>query len=174
MIKKIFSIAILTLFTLHGYAQTNKEYISVNKVKLNGKISFPNKWSAISSMLGGITRTDKKAVECGSHFEYGSKPSYYVYSKGIGLEKCGNDVFLCEIDFVKSPTAFLAYPGGKMDATTTLTQLKKLFPLAAKEALNAGHADELWIQPGPELFDDWWVFTFKQGKLVSIRYLIQC
>lgn len=62
MIKTIFT-ALMVAFTLQDHAQTNREYIAIDKIMLNGKIGFPNKWSAISLILG-ISRTGKKAFEC--------------------------------------------------------------------------------------------------------------
>lgn len=174
-IKSVFFIAtILMLSAAPVLAQSEKEYIELSEVKLNGKLAFKEKMAVAAKVLGANGSRDQRPMECGSYFDDEQLPSYRVYIKGIVLEECAGVVVLSSIDLGKSPDAFVAYPGGRWDKNTTFQQVQQAFPRTAKEAGSRdGKGKVFWIHTGKDS-DDFWVLEFAQGKLVCLKYLVQC
>lgn len=155
-------------------AQTVKEYVALNQVKLNGKLAFKEKLAVAAKVLGAAGSKDKQPMECGSYFDDEQAPSYLVYFKGIVLEECKDVVVLSSIDLNKRSDAFVVYPGGRWDRNTTFQQVQQAFPHTAKEEGNrSSKGKRFWIHPAKDS-DDFWILEFEQGKLVRLKYLVQC
>ena len=172
MKKLTFILSVLLMSALQIHAQT-KEYLAPGSLKLNGKVILPGKLSDAVKKLGAVTYKNPEALECGSFFVREGVESHVVRIKGIDLEKNKEDIFLHSLDLTKSPDVFLTYPGGRIDRTTTLQQLREKFPQSAKQIEGNKSNDTFWIElkaDSEEVFK----FDFKNGKLIRISYWGVC
>ncbi|WP_114783205.1 hypothetical protein [Botryobacter ruber] len=160
-------------------ARENTEFLDWQSIRINGKFPLATTIDNINSLLGkpdSVTTIDWDDT-CPSDFK--SQDSKLAYYGGYHFEQFGDSLDFQSIDFRKNKSVFLQSKSLKLNATTTLEEIKKSFPNAAKNiykmnVYEIGEVEAITLPPSKALSDGHWLLMFQDGKLIRIDDWFPC
>ncbi|WP_141106506.1 hypothetical protein [Hymenobacter gelipurpurascens] len=159
-------------------AETTGEYLDWETASLNGKQPALGKTEALYKMLGQPDSVVKPNMNefCGSFYD---KPLQYAYFKQSVVEVYGDTAVIGSLNFRNNPQLELRTAAIRLNHNTTLDELTKRFPQAAKkqgsvDVEGLGKLTTISIPTGKTPNDDAWLLFFDGGKLVRIDYWMPC
>jgi len=164
---------IIFLFTLITFSANAQQSNTLNwdDARINGKMELTilkREFETVYKKADKIVTPDYTEI-CGSDED--SNFQYYHY-KNLQYELDNGVMNFMKITFSDKSAFFFTYKDKKFDSTTTLNDLRILFPEAGIE--KDSHDESFLLDSGSPLDDNLWRFTLKSGKLISIEYFSQC
>lgn len=154
-----------------------QEYLDWNSLKINNQIPLECKKADLIQLLGKPDKivTPKENDYCASYFQSDIKFLYWGESQ---FESSGSKAVISSIDF-ESNKIKLVSPNITLDNSVTLETIKRLFPVAVKQAIildidKKGKVLSVRIATAKEEIDDQWLLFFKNGKLIRIDHYQPC
>ncbi|MES2275121.1 MAG: hypothetical protein V4592_03800 [Bacteroidota bacterium] len=114
------------------------EYI--DDIKLNGAIRVKTDLKSVVTELGQPDSTLMLSDQKSADGQFNKNITYY-YFKGIEFEKDRDTMALLQIDFRRSPGAYLQTPRFKLSSNTTISDVEKYFPNAVDNELRGTDMD---------------------------------
>lgn len=163
---------LLTLITFSANAQQS-EAIDWNEARVNGKLELTiskRDFEAIYKKADSII-TPKYEDICGTDED--SRFQYYFY-KGLQYELDNGIMNFRQLKLIKKSTLFFTYKGQKLDASTKIEDVAKLFPDGVKNADKTSKEVYIRLDSADVMDDSDWRFTFKNGYLTMIECFFPC
>jgi hypothetical protein len=155
----------------------NAEYLEWKTLKINNQLPLLCKKADLIKLLGKADSIVTPNYEniCVSYFDTAFKYLYYGESQ---FEVSETMAVMNIIDF-ESSNIKLVSPRITLDKSLTLEKIKKIFPIAVKNAElievdNKGKLLCLKIETSKSISDDYWLLFFKNGKLIRIDNVMPC
>ena len=154
----------------------NPEVLDFDSVLLNNKIPFQTTVQKLKYHFGKPDSIIVKNYDCGGYFEEGDVSIYYY---GLtSFETKGDTAAIQNID-LGTGRFRLKFKNIFLDRNTSLSDLKKIFPISISKSYMLREAsknkDYQFVRIYPRTnYDDEWVLTFYNGKLIEIDYWIDC
>ncbi len=156
----------------------NKEYISFDAVRINGKLPLITKANLLFKLLGqpdSIVVPNMDDV-CVSFYD---KPFKQAYIKKTAIEIYGDTAVVSSINFESNYHLEFTTKTIRLNHNTTLLGLQRLFPNTVKsksewDIVKLGKTVTVRLPTSKQLTDDSWLLFFKNGKLVRIDYYMPC
>jgi hypothetical protein len=179
-----YPLKILACFLLLAFTQKNDaikdikpEYLDWKTFKINGQLPLLCNKAELIALLGTADsiKTPNYEDVCASYFDTAFK---YLYFRESLFETLGTLAVVSIIDF-ESSNIKLVSPMITLDKSVTLEKIKRLFPIAVKNAelLEVDKKGKLLcikLSTSKKETDDAWLLFFRNGKLVRIDYWIPC
>lgn len=163
---------LLTLITFSANAQQN-EAVDWNEALINGKLELTiskRDFEATYKKADSII-TPKYEDICGTDED--SNFQYYYY-KGLKYELDNGIMNFRQVIFSKKSPFSFTYKGQKLDGTTKLDDVAKLFPDAIKNVDRTQKETSIRLGSADVMDDSDWRFTFKNGYLIMIECFFPC
>lgn len=178
------ALKILLLISLFSFIQKNdvfsypnSEYLDWETFKINNQLPLLCKKVDLINLLGNADSIKTPHYEdvCSSYFD--AAFTYLFFGKSQ-FESSGNMAVVSSID-LESGKIKLVSPMITLDNTVTLEKIKKILPMAVKNAAlievdKEGKMLSLKVATSKKETDDAWLLFFKNGKLVRIDHWIPC
>lgn len=165
-------IFLFALISLSANAQ-QKEAINWDEARINGKMELTiskREFEAVYKKADKIVTPDYNEI-CGSDEDSNFQ---YCHYKNLQYELDNGIMNFMKITFSKKDSFFFTYKDKRFDSTTTLNDLKTLFPEAVMSAEKDKDETSILLGSATNMDDNLWRFTLKNGLLVSIEYFSQC
>jgi hypothetical protein len=157
----------------------NTEYLDWRNFRINGKYPLITTVNNINSLLGkpDSVTTINWTETCSSDFR--SKNSKLAYYDGYHFEQFGDSLDFQSVDFSIKKDLFLQSNDLKLNSSTTLEEIRKRFPQAAKNidkmnVYEVGEVETIVLPPSKALSDGLWLLMFQNGKLIRIDNWFPC
>ena len=157
------------------------EFFDASKLLFNGRTKRFFSLKEFDKNFGKADSIQLMSQEqpCTSIFESeDGKDDKYFFKNGSRFENSKDSVAVNEFRFLKGN--FIIYKGLKMDAETTIEDLKKIFPNAVKNIQDDEHYDEkklrsIILREDPKGISDGHIrIFFKANKIYSIWWWFPC
>ncbi|MFM1998455.1 MAG: hypothetical protein RL204_402 [Bacteroidota bacterium] len=157
------------------------EVMKQSEILFNGKLSKYFSYSDFKKHFG-LADSTKKLIDvdpCTYIFQSEEQPTndnQFLYKDGSTFESYKQEIGIEVFCFRKSN--FITYQGIRIDSTTTLDEMEKLFPVAVKNILPSPYSDQphmQFIQLNEEFPSDGLIeFYFKNKRAYSIHWWFPC
>ena len=157
------------------------EVMKESDILINGKLGRYFSYSDFKKYFG-LADSTKKLIDgdpCTYIFQSEKSPTKdneFLYKDGSTFERYKQEIGVVEFRF--SNSNFMTYHGLRIDSTTTLDEMQKLFPIAVKNILPSPYSnqpDVQWIKLQEEFPSDGFIeFYFKNKRAYSINWWFPC
>lgn len=179
-----YTIRIVACFLLSAFIQktdavkvVNREYLDWKTLKINNQLPLLCKKVELIKLLGTVDSVKTPHYEdiCASYFDSAFKYMYFGESR---FETSGTMTVVCSID-LESGNIKLVSPMITLDKSVTLEKIKRMFPVAIKNAElievdKKGKVLSIKVATSKKETDDAWLLLFRNGKLIRIDHWIPC
>ncbi|WP_187262695.1 hypothetical protein [Pontibacter beigongshangensis] len=157
----------------------NTEYLDWRSLRINGKYPLVTTVKNMDGLLGkpdSVNTIDWNET-CSSDFR--NESSKLAYYSAYLFELFDDSLDFQSVDFRKNKNVFLQSNDLKLNAATTLEEIKKRFPNAAQnmEKVNVdevGEVETISLPPSRDYSDGQWLLMFQEGKLIRIDDWFPC
>jgi len=179
-----YPIRILAYFLLSAFIQktdavkaVNHEYLDWKTLKINNQLPLLCKKAELIKLLGTVDSVKTPHYEdiCASYF---NSAFGYIYFGESQFETSGTMAVVSSID-LESGNIKLVSPMITLDKYVTLEKIKRMFPVAIKNAElievdKKGKVLSIKVATSKKETDDAWLLLFRNGKLIRIDHWIPC
>ena len=153
--------------------EEHDEYLDWRSVRINAKVPLATTVQNFERILGKADSVNSInwEVTCSSTFR--SEDSKLAYYRGYEFEHFGDSLYFQSVTFGQNKDLFLQSNDIKLNSSTTMEEVKKLFPNAAKnvskmDVYKIGEVDAIALPRSKTLSDRHWLLMFQTGKLIRI------
>lgn len=171
--RTIFTLLLLTIFT-QVFGQT-QQIIRANDIKINGNIKL---FTSKTDLINKIKKADKIEEDfpgCSNYDEELNKGTkFFIYSKnGLKYIVYNKKAEFQEIDLNENKGNYILIGQHKISNKTTLTDLKKIFPIAYKNYKKEKDNNTFRLN----LNSGWWgeiQIVIENEKVIEVGYWTPC
>lgn len=159
-----------------GYEQ--RDVMREADIRFNGKLKRFFKMAEFEKVFGKPDSTQllKDEAPCVTIFGTEAPDDKYLYKDGSCFEVSKNSVAVAEFRFLNGN--FITYKGKRIDANTTMDDIKQLFPTAVSGRLGMDKEGKLWViqlrEDNAGISDGHIKLFFKNGKVNFIHWWLPC
>jgi len=169
--KLILGCTLLLLVTL-CFGQSH-EYISQDSLTIDGTLKLYTGKGSLMKFLGKAPLIKEVVPECDHEEEYGEGVKFFTYAKGGLIYLVYKDrAEFWELDLANNPKRFIQYKGHMISNSTTLSQLRVMFPKAYKEYIKQ-KSEVIRLRFGAN-YDDLLLLEIIKGRVSKVYYWTPC
>ena len=172
-----FFLLLASIQKIYAVKEVDPEYLDWNTLKLNSQLPLLCKKAELITLLGTIdsVKTPNYEEICGSYFDSAFKYLYF----GESQFEISDSMAVVRIIDLESSNIKLVSPKISLDKSVTLDKIKRLFPIAVKNAKlievdKKGKVLSIKLATSKREIGDAWILLFKNGKLIRIDHWIPC
>lgn len=159
-----------------GYEQ--RDVMQEGDIRFNGKLKRFFTMAEFEKVFGKPDSIQllKDETPCVTIFGTEAPNDKYLYKDGSCFETSKDSVAVAEFRFLKGN--FITYKGMRIDANTTMNDIKKLFPTAVSGRLGMDKEGKLWViqlrEDHEGISDGHIKIFFRDGKIFFMHWWFPC
>ena len=171
--RTILTLLFLTIFT-QIFGQT-EQIVKENDIKINGNLKIFTTKTDFITKIGKVEKIVEDFPGCSNYDEEASKGTkFFIYTKnGLKYYVYNNKAEFQEINLKDNLNDYVLIGQHRISNKTTLTDLKKIFPISYKNYKNEQNAYSFRLKFNPK-WDDEIQIMIENEKVISIYYWTPC
>lgn len=171
---KIKLIFFFLIVITQAFGQTY-QMVKIDDIKINGSIKLLTTEADFITKMGKAEKIEEDFPGCSSYDEEAGKGTkFFIYTKnGIKYYVYNKKAEFQEINLKDYSDNYILVKKHKISNKTTLTDLKKMFPVAYKNYKKGKDAHLFKLKFNPE-WDDEIQISLENGKVTAIYYWTPC